>query len=85
MSIMEGLQRGSQRQGGGQSGITFQDALRQVNENPEECFRAAGFKVPKEIMNDQQKTVMHLIRTGQVGGPALRMVAPILGRMGIKI
>lgn len=84
MSIMDGLQRRTQRNGG-RSGITFQDALKQVNDNPEECFRAAGFEVPKEIMGDQQKTVMHLIRTGQVGGPAMRMVAPILARMGIKL
>ena len=84
MSIMDGLRRGTQRNGG-RSGVTFQDALKQVNDNPEECFRAAGFEVPKEIMGDQQKTVMHLIRTGQVGGPAMRMVAPILARMGIKL
>ena len=84
MSIMDGLQRRTQ-QNGGRSGVTFQDALKQVNDNPEECFRAAGFEVPKEIMGDQQKTVMHLIRTGQVGGPAMRMVAPILARMGIKL
>ena len=70
---------------GDRSGITFQDALRQVNENPAECFRAAGVNVPKEIMGDQQKTVMHLIRTGQAGGPAMRIVGPILARMGIKI
>ena len=85
MSIMEGLQRAAQKRSGNGSGITYQDALKQVNENPEECFRAAGFQVPKEIMGDQQKTVMHLIRTGQVGGPAMRMVAPILARMGIKL
>lgn len=70
---------------GDQSGVTIQDALRQVNEHPEECLRAAGFKVPNEIMGDQQKTVMHLIRTGQVGGPVMRMIAPILGKMGIKL
>lgn len=84
MSIFDNLGKKSGGNGD-QSGITFEDALRQVNENPEECFRAARVKVPKEIMGDNQKTVMHLIRTGQVGGPALRMVAPILGRMGIKI
>ena len=75
MSILEGLQRGSEKNNGGQSGITFEDALREVNEHPEECFRAAGFNVPKEIMGDQQKTVMHLIRSGQVGGPMMRMIA----------
>ena len=86
MSIMGGLQRGAdKKRNGGQSGITFQQALQEVNENPAECYRAAGFQVPKEIMGDQQKTVMHLIRTGQVGGPAMRMIAPILGKMGIKL
>lgn len=84
MSLFNNL--GKKNSGSGErSGITFQDALKQVNENPEECYRAAGFKVPKEIMGNQQATVMHLIRTGQVGGPAMRMIAPILGRMGIKI
>ena len=84
MSIFDNL--GKKNGGDGdQSGITFQEALKQVNENPEECYRAAGFKVPKEIMGNQQATVMHLIRTGQVGGPAMRMIAPLLGRMGIKI
>ena len=85
MSIMDGLQRGAGKRGGDQSGVTIQDALRQVNEHPEECFRAAGFKVPKEIIGDQQKTVMHLIRTGQVGGPMMRIIAPILARAGVKI
>ena len=85
MSIMDGLQRGAGKRGGDQSGVTIQDALRQVNEHPEDCFRAAWFKSPKEIMGDQQKTVMHLIQTGQVGGPVMRMIAPILGRMGIKL
>ncbi len=83
MSFFDSL--GKKSGGSGQSGVTFQDALRQVNEHPEECFRAAGVQVPKEIMGDQQRTVMHLIRTGQVGGPAMRIVAPILARMGIKV
>lgn len=85
MSIMDSLRSGNGKRNGDQSGISFREALRQVNENPEECFRAAGFQVPKEIMNDQQKTVMHLIRTGQVGGPMMRMIAPILNRAGIRL
>ena len=84
MSIFDGLGR-NQRGNRAGSGVTFQDALRQVNENPEECYRAAGFNVPKEIMGDQQKTVMHLIRTGQVGGPTMRMIAPILNRIGVRL
>ena len=84
MKVFDGL--GKKNSGnGGRGGVTFQDALKQVTDNPAECFRAAGVNVPKEIMNDQQKTVMHLIRTGQVGGPVMRMIAPMLGRMGIRI
>jgi hypothetical protein len=84
MKVFDGLGRKNSGNGD-QGGVTFQDALKQVTDNPAECFRAARVNVPNEIMHDQQKTVMHLIRTGQVGGPAMRMIAPILGKMGIKI
>jgi hypothetical protein len=66
---------------GDQSGITFQEALKQVNEHPEECYRAAGFKVPKEIMGNQQATVMHLIQSGQVGGQAMQRIQPMLNML----
>ena len=84
MKVFDGLGRKNSGNGD-QGGVTFQDALKQVTDNPAECFRAARVNVPNEIMHDQQKTVMHLIRTGQVGGPAMRIVAPILARMGIKL
>jgi hypothetical protein len=84
MSVFDGLGK-KNRGNGNQSGVTFQDALKQVTENPAECFRAAGMNVPKEIIGDQQKAVMHLIRTGQAGGPAMRIIMPILNRMGIRI
>lgn len=64
--------------------MTIQDALREVNEHPAELFRQAGFNVPKECIGNNQATVMHLLRSGQVGGPMMRMLAPLLGRMGIR-
>lgn len=64
--------------------MTMQDALREVNEHPTELFRQAGFSVPKECIGNNQATVMHLVRSGQVGGPMMRMIAPILGRLGIR-
>ena len=45
MSIFDSLGKKSGGNGD-QSGITFQEALKQVNEHPEECYRAAGFKGP---------------------------------------
>ena len=64
--------------------MTMQDAIREVNEHPAELFRQAGFNVPKECIGNNQATVMHLIRSGQVGGPMMRMIAPMLNRMGIR-
>lgn len=64
--------------------MTMQDALREVNEHPAELFRQAGFNVPKECIGNNQATVMHLLRSGQVGGPMMRMIAPLLGRLGVR-
>lgn len=64
--------------------MTMQDALREVNEHPAELFRQAGFNVPKECIGNNQATVMHLLRSGQVGGPMMRMIAPMLNRMGVR-
>lgn len=64
--------------------MTMQDALREVNEHPAELFRQAGFNVPKECIGNNQATVMHLLRSGQVGGPMMRMIAPMLNRLGVR-
>ena len=64
--------------------MTMQDALREVNEHPAELFRQAGYNVPKECIGNNQATVMHLIRSGQVGGPMMRMIAPMLNRLGVR-
>lgn len=64
--------------------MTMQDALREVNEHPAELFRQAGFNVPQECIGNSQATVMHLLRSGQVGGPMMRMIAPVLNRMGVR-
>ena len=86
MSIMDGLRRGSEQQqgqqGGGRSGVTVQQAIQQVNSNRGELIRAAGFQVPSECLGNNQATVMHLIRSGQVGGPLMQMIAPIIQRIG---
>ena len=82
MSIMEGLQRGSETQNRGQSGTAFQDAMRQLQGNPAETIRAAGYQVPDDAATDPKKAVMHMIRTGQVGGPMMKMIGPMIARMG---
>lgn len=86
MSIMDGLRRSSGQQqgqqGGGRSGVTVQQAMQEVNDHPAECLRAARFDVPQQYIGDNRATVMHLIQSGQVGGPVMRMIAPIIQRIG---
>jgi len=64
--------------------MTMEDALREVNEHPAELFEKAHWNVPQECIGNNQATVMHLIRSGQVGGPMMRMISPILNRLGVR-
>lgn len=61
--------------------MNFQDAMKQLQSNPAQLMKQAGFNVPDEIANNPQASVMHLIQSGQVGGPMMRMVQPMLNRM----
>lgn len=64
--------------------MTIQDALREVHEHPADLFQQAGYSVPQECIGNNQATVMHLLRSGQIGSPMMRIIAPLLGRMGIR-
>jgi len=59
----------------------MQDAMRQLQANPAQMIKQAGFNVPEEYANNPQQAVMHLIQSGQVGGPMMRMVQPMLNRL----
>ena len=61
--------------------MNMQEALRQIQSNPEEFFRKAGVNVPAEIMNNPQAVVMHLINTKQVGGNMLQRIMPMIQQM----
>lgn len=59
----------------------MQDAMMQLQANPAQMIKQAGYNVPDEIANNPQQAVMHLIQSGQVGGPMMRMVQPMLNRL----
>ena len=54
----------------------------QLQANPAEMIRKAGYNVPDEISGNPQATVMHLIQSGQVGGPMMQRIMPLIQRMG---
>lgn len=59
----------------------IQDALRQLQSNPAQMIRNAGYNVPDEIINNPQATVMHLLQTGQIGGPMMQRIQPMLSQL----
>lgn len=61
--------------------MTPQDAMSELRAHPAETYKQAGFNVPDEIANNPQATVMHLIQSGQVGGPMMQRIQPLLSRM----
>lgn len=62
--------------------MNMQEAMRELRANPAEMIRKGGYKVPDSIASDPKATVMHLIQSGQVGGPMMKMIMPMLSRMG---
>ena len=65
--------------------MNMQEQLRQLQSNPKEFIQRTGLNIPEEIMNNPQAMVMHLINSGQVGGPMLQRILPMIRQMGGRI
>ena len=61
--------------------MNMQDELRKLQSNPADFFKQEGIEAPAEILNDPQAMVMHLINSGKVSNPLMRMVMPMIQRM----
>ena len=66
------------------SGQDWNAIIGQLQANPAEVLGRAGYSIPQEAMGNPQAMVMHLLQSGQIGGPAMQMIRPMLGRMGIR-
>ena len=58
--------------------------LQQLRNNHQQFVKQAGWDIPQELMGNPQAMVMHLIQTGQVGGPAMQRILPMIRQMGVK-
>ena len=61
--------------------MNMQEAMRELQQHPAQLMKQAGFNVPDEIANNPQASVMHLIQSGQVGGPMMRRIQPMLNML----
>ena len=59
----------------------MQEQLRQLQSNPQQFIQQAGWNIPQEMMGNPRQMVMHLINSGQVGGPALQRAMPMIRQM----
>lgn len=58
-----------------------QEQLQQIQRDPLGMAQKAGYQIPQELAGNPQAMVMHLIQTGQVGGPMMQQLAPLLRRV----
>ena len=56
----------------------------QLQANPTEMLGRVGYNVPEELSGNPQAMVQHLLQSGQVGGPMMQMIRPMLNRMGVR-
>ena len=68
---------------GNRAPMDWNAAMGQLRANPAAMLRQAGYNVP-EGCKDPQAMVMHLMRSGQIGGPMMRMIGPMLQKMGVR-
>lgn len=57
--------------------VTMQD----IKNDPVGVGRGQGYNIPDSMGRDPRAIAMHLIQTGQVGGPLLQKVMPMIQRM----
>lgn len=57
------------------------DAMTQLRSNPAQMIKQAGYNVPDEIANNPQAAVMHLLKSGQIGGQAMQRIQPMLNML----
>lgn len=57
------------------------DALRRLQDDPASAIKQMKLDIPDNLMGNPQAMVMHLIQTGQVGGPALQRIMPMIQKL----
>ena len=58
-----------------------QDQMTQLRNDPIGMARQRGYNIPENMAGDPRAMVQHLIQTGQVGGPMLQKILPMMQRL----
>lgn len=58
-----------------------QPNLRQLQQDPIGMAKQAGYNIPSNLANNPQAMVQHLIQTGQIGGPMMQKIMPMMQKL----
>ena len=58
-----------------------QNQLQQIKQNPIGMGQQAGYQIPENLAGNPQAMVMHLIQSGQVGGPMMQRIMPMIQKL----
>ncbi len=64
-----------------QKPMSAQEALQKLQRDPRAALREAGVNVPENMMGNPEAITMHLIQTGQIGGPILQKIMPAIQQL----
>lgn len=60
---------------------TQQNQLQQLKNDPVGMGKQWGYQIPDNLAGNPQAMVMHLIQSGQVGGPAMQRIMPMIQKL----
>ena len=58
-----------------------QNQLQQLKSDPIGMGKQRGYQIPDNLAGNPQAMVMHLIQSGQVGGPAMQRIMPMIQKL----
>lgn len=59
----------------------MQDMMQQLRKDPMGMAKQKGFQIPDNLAGNPQAMVMHLIQSGQVGGPMMQRIMPMIRQL----
>ena len=68
----------------GAQGNKMQQMMQQLQQDTREMIQQSGLQIPEEKMGNPQEMVMHLISSGQVSGPMMQRIMPMIQQINRK-
>lgn len=58
-----------------------QEMMQKIQSDPIGMGKEKGYQIPDNLAGDPKGIVMHLIQTGQIGGPMMQRIMPMIQKL----